>query len=453
MPGRRGQQRARQPLETAARQRARPTARASLRDTTASAQAQERDARLLLGLEADEQHGGGAVEVRERDLQRATGDVVTEEGLLLGRVRAGAAVDVVGAERDAGELAVRVGVLEREPTTGQDGDADRGVARVVGLLRGPQAGRGDVERLDPAGRLELAVARCARAGCVMRSGADCHVNAKRSLSVIHSWLTVGSSPASRRSTTPRRWSMRMADPCESCSAMPGVETRSNGRDRNRYAALVRAPTGQICTVLPEKYDANGRPDVSSARGAQRGLADEAEHGRCRSVPICWLAPRFCRSMNDVARDLLGEPGAALAQDAALAVQQDLRRDRDRLRERALDVDEPGGRAAVAHRLVLQGALAALVAHRAVERVVDEQQLHDAVLGLVGLRRRVLRLDLHARRGLERAAGLGLGHLGQVAVAARVPRPRPGTGGRHRPARAAGGRRSAGSGCRAARRRG
>ncbi len=70
-------------------------------------------------------------------------------------------------------------------------------------------------------------------GVVMRSGAVCHVKAKRSLSVIHSSLTTGSSPESRRSTWPRRWSMRIAEPHESCSAMLSLLTRSNGRDRNR----------------------------------------------------------------------------------------------------------------------------------------------------------------------------------------------------------------------------
>ena len=34
-------------------------------------------------------------------------------------------------------------------------------------------------------------------------------------------------------------------------------SRSHGRALNRYGVAVSAPTGQICTVLPEKYDENG----------------------------------------------------------------------------------------------------------------------------------------------------------------------------------------------------
>ncbi len=34
-------------------------------------------------------------------------------------------------------------------------------------------------------------------------------------------------------------------------------SRSHGLALNRYGVAVSAPTGQICTVLPEKYDANG----------------------------------------------------------------------------------------------------------------------------------------------------------------------------------------------------
>ena len=91
----------------------------------------------------------------------------------------------------------------------------------------------------------------------------------------------------------------------------------------------------------------------------------------------------------------GEPGAAGAQHAALAVQQHLGGDVDRLGERALDVLEPGLAAAVGHRLVLQRALAALVADRAVQRVVDQQQLHHALLRLVGDRGGELGPDHHA----------------------------------------------------------
>ena len=89
-------------------------------------------------------------------------------------------------------------------------------------------------------------------GVVRRSGALAHGKAKRSLSVIHSSLTSGSLPAMRRSTTPRRMSTRMAEPEASCSVTESVETRSMGRARKRYLALVRAPTGQIWMMLPEK---------------------------------------------------------------------------------------------------------------------------------------------------------------------------------------------------------
>ena len=109
----------------------------------------------------------------------------------------------------------------------------------------------------------------------------------------------------------------------------------------------------------------------------------------------------------VARDLLGEPGAAGAEDAALAVQQDLRRDTHRLGERALDALVAALRPAVGHGLILQGALAALVADRAVQRVVDEQELDHAVLGLLRHRRGDLGVDLHALGHRHGAGGLRL----------------------------------------------
>ena len=78
------------------------------------------------------------------------------------------------------------------------------------------------------------------------------MNPKRPLSQSHSSFTAGSSPASRRVTRPRRQSVRWAQPDAQCSHTLGVDTRSKGRDRNRYAAEVSAPTGQIWMTLPEK---------------------------------------------------------------------------------------------------------------------------------------------------------------------------------------------------------
>ncbi|CAM5610745.1 hypothetical protein SCALM49S_08424 [Streptomyces californicus] len=67
----------------------------------------------------------------------------------------------------------------------------------------------------------------------------------------------------------------MEQPPEHCSHTEGVETRSKGRERNRYAAEVSAPTGQIWMVLPEKYDWKGSPSP---------------------VPTCWSAPRSISSI-------------------------------------------------------------------------------------------------------------------------------------------------------------
>ena len=39
--------------------------------------------------------------------------------------------------------------------------------------------------------------------------------------------------------------------------MDSTWSRSHGRALKRYGSAVRAPTGQIWTVLPEKYDAKG----------------------------------------------------------------------------------------------------------------------------------------------------------------------------------------------------
>ena len=83
-------------------------------------------------------------------------------------------------------------------------------------------------------------------------------------------------------------------------------------------------------------------------------------------------------------DLLAEAHAAVAEDAALAVDRDQRRELDRLLEVPLLVDHPAAARAPAHGDVLERAFAAFVADRAVERVVDEQELDHRALRLLDL---------------------------------------------------------------------
>src|SRR5262249_22414748 len=113
-------------------------------------------------------------------------------------------------------------------------------------------------------------------------------------------------------------------------------------------------------------------------------------------------------------DLLGETHAAVAEDAPLAVDRDQWRQRERLLEVALGLDEPRAPEPPAERDVLQWALAAFVAHWAVQWMVDEQELDDRVLRLVdpiGLgvddhpvldRRRARRLELGDPLDLDQA---------------------------------------------------
>src|SRR5207249_584515 len=84
----------------------------------------------------------------------------------------------------------------------------------------------------------------------------------------------------------------------------------------------------------------------------------------------------------VAGDLLREPGAPGALDAPLPIEVDEVADGDGLLEVALLLDEAALPGSEGEGLVLQGALATAVAHGAVEGMVDQQELEDAVLGLL-----------------------------------------------------------------------
>src|SRR6185295_7386896 len=105
----------------------------------------------------------------------------------------------------------------------------------------------------------------------------------------------------------------------------------------------------------------------------------------------------------LARDLVAEADAARAQDAAFAVERDLVGPRDVLLLVNLLEFEARAVVADAEAVLLQLALARLVADRAVERVVDEQELHHVFLPALGLLARGL--DDHVVRALRVARDL------------------------------------------------
>ena len=221
-----------------------------------------------------------------------------------------------------------------------------------------------------------------------------------------------------------------------------------GRGLHRDAAADRAHGARRLDLLEVPrpgLEAVGLGEQRAHRADLHGVAAEVRRERLVGERVDLGVVAAVDELDQrVAGDLVGEAGAAVALDAALAVEQHEVRQRDGLLPVALLLDEAGLAGAERERLVLQRALAALVAHRAVERVVDEQELEDAVLRL---------LD-RGRVGDDLLA-LGHRHVSRRACsmrAARARRPRPGTCGTCRPAASAGGSRSGGCRCRRARRR-
>ena len=140
-----------------------------------------------------------------------------------------------------------------------------------------------------------------------------------------------------------------------------------------------------------------------------------------------------------ARDFGREADAARAMDAAVHRGLDERADIFVL-DRALVLAVARGVDAIGHRLILQVALAALIADRAIERMVDQQEFHHA------LRAPCAPSANWSPPPAARPSGPGAGpsppsRRTRSASAAR-PSPRPGTCGNCRRSTAARGSRSA-----------
>ena len=174
---------------------------------------------------------------------------------------------------------------------------------------------------------------------------------------------------------------------------------------------VRQPTEQVVQVLSDlvevprpRLEPVGRGGERADRADLHGVAAEvAGEGVVGERVDLRLVAAVLEVDERVAGHLVGEARAAVAEDAALAVEGHEVADHDRLLEVPLLLHEPALARAVGERLVLERALAALVAHGAVERVVDEEELEDAVLRLLG--DLALGVDLHVGRDGDHAGGL------------------------------------------------
>ena len=151
--------------------------------------------------------------------------------------------------------------------------------------------------------------------------------------------------------------------------------------------------------MDERADGAEVGDVALELGAHRGL----EIGRDLHV----LAAPDRAEVGD-ARDLGREADAARAVDAAVHLGRDEGAD-VLVRHGALVLVVARRVDPVGHRLVLQVALAALVADRAVEGVVDEEELHHPFARLADRRRLgqdLRRLAVRAGPAVAHAPGAG-----------------------------------------------
>ncbi len=179
---------------------------------------------------------------------------------------------------------------------------------------------------------------------------------------------------------------------------------------DRDVALRRAQRAHRARALDVP---RARPEAVGPRGERADgaqLDDVAAERRHVGVPVegrdVGVRAALQQHQLVVLGDLLRVAHAAVAEDAALAVDRDQRRELQGLDEMALGLDVARDAAAPAEGDVLQRALAALVAHGAVERVVDQQELHDRLLR--GLHALGLRVHDHAVLDRRGAARLQLG---------------------------------------------
>ena len=273
------------------------------------AQTQEDHRALVLGFEVHQDDLAGLLQVYigHRLLHRCPGNLAGEEGILLGAGGASPEVDVVGAQHGACETRPGQVRLDGEASTGEH----------TGRPCPRQSGDGGVDGLGPGGRLQCTVPAHHRSGDAVittrreeTEPAAVTVPLLVDLGAVSGVATldlvvpvIGAQLAAGRTVLARR---RRGDEVERAAAEPvlGAGERSHRADLDDVAREVRVVGGL-----------GVRPDLGDGTALQQ--MDERVTG-----------------------DLVGEPGAALAQHAPLPVQQDLGRDVDGLGVGAFDAFVP-----------------------------------------------------------------------------------------------------------------
>ena len=152
--------------------------------------------------------------------------------------------------------------------------------------------------------------------------------------------------------------------------------------------------------LETKIRAGQRADRADVDGVERVIILQCFSRVARQRRV---AAAIDETEDIVAGDFLAEPDAARTEDAALVVERDAGSERRALGLHVFLLDVARVTAAVAGGLFLQLALARLVANRAIERVIDEEEFHHALATVLNLRR--VGADMEAGRRVGGAADL------------------------------------------------
>ena len=251
-------------------------------------------------------------------------------------------------------------------------------------------------------------------GCVTRPSPRAALQPKRATSQIQASLTRPFSAAVTRLISPSFVQTLWRQPTLHSAQGVLVSRISHTRAVKRYLLSVSAPTGQMSMTLPE---------TTLVRGKSSKTPTSVRSPRCaqpNSAPPSISSVKRMQRVQCTQRFISGLMKGLISLSGYTA--PELMRSADRL--------------PVGHRLILEGALAALIAHRTVERVVFEQKLEHPLLGFddaggagaddhpLGRRRGAGGLKLRDRPAVAgvqhlHEAGAALAHDGEVLVVAEV----------------------------------